>query len=110
LAPLGSSAQAKPEATNVTVAEAIGAVGAHAGNASPEANVGADGAGVGLVLGLEELPVTLGVNAGTVASPGPLEDEGARLEVHADNATRTATRIVATRFCKDSLPRFAAKG
>jgi hypothetical protein len=88
----------------VTVPVAFGAVGAHAGNAAPEANVATDGAGLWLGLAVGELAGSDGFEAGAVGSPGPVDDEGDWLEVHADSATRTATSIAAADICLDVLP------
>jgi hypothetical protein len=92
----------------VTVAEAVGAVGAHAGNASPEANIATDGAGLGLAPGLGGVAVPEVVEAGAVAAPGSVDEEGAGV-VHADSVMRTATSAAAMGLCKVPLPGFAAK-
>ena len=83
----------------MTVAEAVGAVGVHAGNSSPEANPATEAAGLGLAPGLGGLAVPEGVEAGAVAPPGSVDDEGAGV-VHADSVMRTATSAAAMGLCK----------
>ena len=94
----------------MTVAEAFGAVGAHAGNAAPEANVATDGAALGMALGLGEPTVPDGLEAGAVAWPGPVDDEGDGLGVHADSVTRTPTSIAAAGLCMDVPPDSTTRG
>ena len=88
----------------MTVAAAFGAAGTHAGNAAPEANVASDGEGLGPALGLGEPAVPDWLEAGAVASPGPVDDEGDGLGVHADSPMRTAISIAAADLCMDVLP------
>ena len=90
------------------MAEAGGVVGAHAGNASPDANVAIDGAGLDLAPGLGELAAADGVEAEAVAAPGSVGEEGAGV-VHADSARRTTTSVAAAGLCKGSLPDSPAK-
>lgn len=86
------------------MAVAVGDVGAHAGNASPDANVATDGAGLELALelapGLGDVAVPVVGEAGAVAAPGSVDDEGAGV-VHADSVRRTATSVAAAGLCKD---------
>ena len=85
------------------MAVAVGDVAAHAGKASPDANLASDGAGVELApepaLGLGDIAVPDGVEAGVVAAAGSVDDEGAGV-LHADSVRRTATNAAAAGLCK----------
>ena len=79
----------------MTVSDAIGAAGTHAGSAAPEASVAPDGVGAALTLGLEELADASGVEDGVLPWLGPADDVAGGVDVHADSAMRPASQRTA---------------
>jgi hypothetical protein len=85
----------------VTVSEASGAAGSHAGNARPDASVVTRGSAVGLAIGRTLGVAGIGVPDGVegldwvVPSLGSVDGEAVEPELQADSATNTATMVAA---------------
>jgi hypothetical protein len=82
-----------PSATNVTVSAAVGAAGAQAGNAAPEASFARLVDGTALTLAGGE----------AVALPGSTDDDAGGVDVHADSVIVAASQIAA-RDLRTTLP------